>query len=177
MWFVIRELIGVCFVIETNWWLMIDWSRLVCNQLLLTEHDWCDKILKCDQNPGSLLAPVIVSSSPENIPLLNIIFPACMFGGVVAAWTTINAPHPPTPPRFFESRQSLSGNVHPSLLGHHWQSFDPKHFIISLPQFVCPKTERETLVDSSTVFWEHQTGQNHLLLMGRSWKKTHKHAF
>ena len=107
MWFVIRELIGVCFVIETNWWLMIDWSRLVCNQLLLTEHDWCDKILKCDQNPGSLLAPVIVSSSPENIPLLNIIFPACMFGGVVAAWTTINAPHPPTPPRFFESRQSV----------------------------------------------------------------------
>jgi len=47
---------------------------------------------------GSLLAPVIVSSSPSNIPLLNIIFPACMLAGVVAAWTTVNAPHPPTPP-------------------------------------------------------------------------------
>ena len=34
-----------------------------------------------DQNSGSLLAPVIVSSSSENIPLLNIIFPAFLIAG------------------------------------------------------------------------------------------------
>jgi len=45
-----------------------------------------------------VLVPVIVNSTASNIPLVNIVFPSCMLVGVLGAWTTINAPHPPTPP-------------------------------------------------------------------------------
>merc|ERR1712215_253288 len=53
---------------------------------------------------GSVVAPIIVNDKSENIPYLNLAFPALGLVGFILPWFAVPSPHPDTPPSLSAQR-------------------------------------------------------------------------
>jgi len=70
---------------------------------------------------GSVLAPVIVNNDPNNIPILNTVFPVLSILGFLMTWMSVTMEHPPTPPSA-SAEKHLRETVSNSLTFHTFMS-------------------------------------------------------